>query len=110
MMHLYLATEQSLVQMVRSQSFERVPVAGEFVHIAAGGLLPHRVDEVSHLSDGTAEVYMRVPRHPDGGWDLYGSEEELDEELEALTAGGWSMASRTKNNRFRNLIGSVDRN
>lgn len=45
---LYLLTEEIIVRLTREMAFERVPIAGEFVRIEAGGLLPHQVTEVVH--------------------------------------------------------------
>lgn len=108
LINLYLATEQKLVRMRRELSFERVPVAGEYLVIEAGGLLPHKVDEVTHMADGRAELFIYVRRHPDGGWDLYGTHAELQEEIRALEAAGWDLASEAPNRRFRNHIGTPD--
>lgn len=106
LLNLYLATEKTLIRLNREVSFERVPMKGEFISIGVGGVWPQRIDEVTHLPDGRAEIFLTVSRHVDGGWDLYGTDEELREEVSALVSAGWSVSSEVENRRFRNYIGA----
>ena len=99
---LYLATKTEIVRMTRDIDFERLPSAGEWIRIDAGGLLSHEVTEITHNMEAGARVVLGIQRDGDK-WEHYnGTEEDLLDDINALVSEGWSLESRVANTAHGN--------
>ncbi|WP_299139111.1 hypothetical protein [uncultured Tateyamaria sp.] len=98
---LYFLSEATVVRITREMNFERIPVAGEFLRIDAGGLLPQIVTEVVHDVDGSCRVVLGVPKNSDDNIDFW-EEAELDEDISELQKAGWAIASKKPNTAWKN--------
>ena len=100
--HFYLATRETLAHLTKRLDFERVPVAGDWFRIDAGGIFPHVVREVTFEPNGSATVFLGLRKEQDGSWSLIESDEDLESLIAELMSDGWQLGGRKPNKLYRN--------
>lgn len=102
---LYLMTRQTLVQLHRNFKFERVPCIGEWFRFERSGLLPHQITEVTHGERGDVEVVIGLQKDDSGKLLFHETAEDLQNDVEELVKGGWTVVSEKPNRYWGKKVG-----
>jgi hypothetical protein len=101
LVQLYLMTSTRIARLERFIEFARVPCVGEWLRFESGGLLPHKITEVTHDEQGNVEVSIGAQRDESGGCMLHESDEDLRRDIDDRVAAGWILKSEAPNHLLK---------